>query len=139
MKTEYPSAVDWWLAGVLIGAPGLIVGLGVIGLEGSVGAGLIQIGVGLAIGGLIAALAYPCVYSITAHGVKIRCGLLTETIPFTAIRDVKKSGSLWSAPALSLKRVKLTLTDGFRLVSPKHRDEFIQAVRLHIQSDNTSR
>lgn len=135
MTTVYPSRVDWWLAMLLIGAPVLVVACGLHILTQSIGAGAILIVSGLAIGALIAALAYPCVYSLTDDHLTIRAGLLHETLPLQRIRAVAPSSNPLSAPALSLQRIKLTLDDGCRLISPRDRDAFmadLEARRRHL-------
>lgn len=132
MKTEYPSRIDSWLAVVLVGAPLIVVAVGVFTLTNSVGGGLIMIITGLTVAGLIAALSIPCVYTLTEDSLKIKSGMLEDEIPLRKIRGAEKSGSTWSAPALSLQRVKITLEEGSCVISPKDRDRFIAdlAVRL---------
>lgn len=122
---SYPSRVDAWLAAALAAAPLLIVGLGVFALERSVTAGVIQIAFGVLVAGLIAALSIPCVYTLTDDMLLIRSGFLREAVPLLSIRGAEMSASWWSAPALSIKRVKVTLDDGYRLISPKERETFI--------------
>jgi hypothetical protein len=51
--------------------------------------------------------------------------MLEDEIPLRKIRGAEKSGAPWSAPALSLRRVKITLEEGSRYISPKDRDGFI--------------
>lgn len=125
MKTEYPSRVDSWLAIVMGGVPLIVIAVGVFTLTTSVGAGIVAIITGLVVGGVIAALSIPCVYTLTDDSLKIRSGLLEDEVPLRKIRGAEKSGSLWSAPALSLRRVKVTLEDGVRVISPQDRDGFI--------------
>ena len=130
---KYPSAIDTWLAAVLIGAPLLVIGNGIFTLSKSTPTGLVLIGVGIAISIVMALFAYPCYYVIGERSVKIKCGIIEEELPFERIQIVEKSSSLWSAPALSLKRVKIVLDDGFRLVSPIDRDGFIAILQQKIR------
>jgi hypothetical protein len=102
-----------------------VVVLGVYLLTQSVGAGVITIITGLGVGGLTALLALPCHYTLTDERLIIRCGLLTDEVPLRRIKQAEKSSSLWSAPALSLQRIKLTLDDGSRVISPLDRDQFL--------------
>ena len=81
----------------------------------------------------MALFAFPCYYIIVDCSVKIKCGIIEEDLPLEKIQLVKKSSSFLSAPALSLKRVKISLDDGFRLVSPKDRDGFIEILKQKIQ------
>jgi hypothetical protein len=125
MKTEYPSRIDPWLAIVLVGAPLIVVAAGVFTLTNSVGAGIVTIITGLIVGGMNAALSIPCVYTLTDESLKIKSGMLEDEVPLRKIRGAEKSSSMWSAPALSLRRIKITLEDGSRSISPKDRDGFI--------------
>jgi len=125
MKKEYLSGIDLWLAVVLIGMPLTVVTIGAFLLTKAVGPGAIVISAGIVVGLLIKAFAIPCVYTLADESLTIKCGLLEEKVPLRAIRTVERSASAWSAPALSLKRVKITLDNGWRLISPKDRDGFI--------------
>jgi len=125
MKKEFPSAVDGWLATVLIGAPIVVVTFGGFMLTKSIAAGVITIFTGVLVGGIMAAFAIPCVYTLTDEYLKIKSGVIEDDIPLKKIRKAEKSGSAWSAPTLSLRRVKITLEDGSRVISPKDRDGFI--------------
>jgi hypothetical protein len=134
MKTFYPSAVDAWIVLVLIGAPLTVVGGGVFVATESTLAGLVQIGVGLGIGCFIALLAFPCRYTLDDERLTIQCGMIKEDITLDQIKGVEESSSLWSAPALSLKRVKVFLGhDEYRLISPKNRADFILTLKQKIQ------
>ena len=44
MRTQFPSRVDAWLVALLAGVPLLLIGLGVLALSKSTGAGLVQMG-----------------------------------------------------------------------------------------------
>ena len=133
MKTEYPSRVDSWLAVILIGAPLAVVATGAFAMTKSVGAGIVAIITGLVVGGVIAAFSIPCVYTLSDDSLNIKSGMLEDVVPLWKIRGAEKSNSVWSAPALSLRRVKITLDDGSRVISPKDRDGFIADLdaRLH--------
>jgi uncharacterized membrane protein YdbT with pleckstrin-like domain len=136
MKSKFPSAIDTWLVAVLVGAPLLVIAGGVVTLSKSTSAGLVQIGIGVAIALLMALFALPCYYIIGESSLKIRCGVIEEEVPFHRIMSAERSSSLWSAPALSLRRVKIMLDDGFRLVSPRDRDEFIETLKLKVRKEN---
>jgi len=141
MKT-YKSAIDLWLVAILVGVPaaliftGLSVGLGLNYLHWheSIGrfAGFFLVGVGVAVAALIGVLSYPCRYTLTETELHIQCGVLGWVVPYRDIRRLELSCSLWSAPALSLNRVKIVLDEGFRLISPKNRLEFIRDLQARI-------
>ena len=133
MKTKYTSAVDTWLVLILIGVPTLVTGFGVATLFTSPVAGFIVIGTGVLVGFAISLFAFPCYYVLDAESLKIKCGLVEEEVPYRRVQHVEKSGSLLSAPGLSTKRVKVVLDEGFRLISPRDREEFIQAISQKIK------
>lgn len=146
MVKTYKSAIDLWLAAILIGVPLAIIftgvsiafGLHLLHWHEAIGrvVGFILFGSGLALGALIAMFAVPCRYTLKETELHIQCGILQSTVPYRAIRRLELSCSLWSAPALSLNRVKIVLDDGFQLISPKNRREFIADLqaRLDLQS-----
>lgn len=132
---KYASAVDSWIVAALAAAPIVVIALGIAAMRVSLAAGLFQIGFGVGISALIVALSVPCVYTLTGETLHIRCGIFKEEIPLSRIRGAEKSGSLWSAPALSVKRVKIRLDDGFRLISPKDRDGFIAEINARCSAE----
>lgn len=125
MKRIYPSAVDWWLVAVLVGAPVGIVIRGAIAMGSSYGQGIVMTLAGVAIGVLIGLFSYPCRYTLTDQMLHVRCGVFRSDVPLTKVIRAERSGTWLSAPAWSLRRVRVVLTDGQCVVSPKNRDEFI--------------
>jgi hypothetical protein len=97
--------------------------------------GIITIIAGVLIGSLMAAFAIPCVYTLTDESLKIKCGILEDDVPLTKIRKTEKSSSTCSVPALSLRRVKITLDDGYRLISPRDRDGFIADLTARLRHE----
>ena len=133
MQTKYPSRIAPWIAVTLIGAPLVVMAVGAFTLTTSIGAGVVAMVTGLFVGGVIVALTLPCVYTLTDDGLKIKSGLLEDDVPLADILGAEMSGSLWSAPALSLRRVKIRLKNGARVISPQDRERFIADLeaRLH--------
>ena len=66
---------------------------------------------------------------MTEDRVIIQCGFLRQEALYSQITGVRKSNNPLSAPALSLQRVKITMTNGFKLVSPKNREQFIEELK----------
>lgn len=132
-KKTYPSAVDTWLAVVLIGTPLAIIGLAALFFSQSLAGGIITIHLGLLTGAVIAFFSVPCIYTLTDESLTIKCGLREEVIPLRQIQGAEKSSSARSAPALSLKRVKISLAGGHRLISPKNRDGFMSDLAARLE------
>jgi hypothetical protein len=130
----YPSAVDWWWM-----VPLMIVVVYVsyvdIVTKFQQGAALdawIAVGVVLLVVILFITIIIPCRYTLLDDGLLIQSGLIKTKIDYQRMRDVKPSWNPLSAPALSLKRVKIKLDRGFALISPKRRDEFIVELKKRI-------
>jgi len=134
MKT-YPSAIDKWLAAILIGVPLLLISVGIYCLIiGGVGVkvGFIEISSGVFAGVLIVLFSVPCIYTLDDETLRIRCGIIRYKVPLAEIRQVEKSNALWSAPALSITRVKIITPRQTYLISPKKRDTFIADLRARL-------
>jgi membrane protein YdbS with pleckstrin-like domain len=119
----YPSRVDAWLVAVLALAVGLCVWQGLA--MGSV----LSLAIGAATLAAVLALTVPCRYTLEADHLAVRCGLIRQRVPYARIRGVQASRNPLSAPALSLRRVKITLERGFVLVSPRERERFMVELR----------
>jgi len=142
MVKTYKSAVDLWLAAILIGAPLAILftgisiafGLHLLQWHEAIGrvAGILLVGAGLGLGALFATFSLPCRYILGETDLYIQCGILKWIVPYRDIRRLELSCSLWSAPGLSLNRVKIILDDGFQLISPKNRQAFIADLQTHL-------
>lgn len=120
------SAIDIWLAVILCGAPTAIAASGIHVCLVSVGAGVVLILTGCLIGLMIASLSVPCFYELSETGLRVRCGMMDELIPWSRVKRLELYSGLWSAPALSLRRVKVTLDSGELVVSPRDRAAFIR-------------
>ena len=94
--------------------------------------GWIAVGVVLLVALLFPTIIIPCRYTLFDDGLLIQSGWIKKKIDYRIMRDVYPSRNPLSAPALSLKRVKITLNRGFALVSPKRRDEFIIELKRRI-------
>ncbi|MEM6471611.1 MAG: PH domain-containing protein [Planctomycetota bacterium] len=126
-KSVYPSAVDWWVAFILIAAPAICVVLtGVLLTRGDNHGALICLVTGVGSLVITAAFSMPCRYTILADTLSIRCGLIVQRVPLGQIRAIEPSSSLLSGPALSLRRVKVSTPSRFYLISPSERERFIE-------------
>lgn len=136
----YRSAVDKWLMVVIYASPATLLVVAIIGWmnqQPDVTGTCLILFVALTLLNLI--ITTPCRYTLTSDSLNIRCGLMFRTIPLARIVKAERSSSWESAPALSLRRVRITLDRGYRIISPVNRDEFIvdlmNAVQRH-QADH---
>ncbi len=122
----YPSAIDTWLMVVLYLAPaGLTVFGGYLAVQGRTDETLTCWIVAAALSLINLLLTLPCRYTLTADSLNVRCGLFIRNLPLSSIRGAELSRSWRSGPALSLRRVRIVLDRGDCLVSPIHREAFI--------------
>lgn len=126
MKKTYSSAVDIWLAVILLGTPIALVVWGAFLLTSEPTGGWVLIASAVFTLGLIRILGWPCEYTLTEKSLIIRAGFLRDEIPLADITGMKLSHSILSAPALSIRRIKITLKKGSRLISPPDREKFMR-------------
>ena len=126
----YNSAVDAWLAIVLLVTPLGVSGYGFYLLGDSVVGGIIAIATGIVVIALIVLFTVPCKYMVSDRFLEIRCGIFREKIKLEEIQKLSLSSNPLSSPALSLKRIRIDLVKGYRLVSPKEREEFMRNIEL---------
>lgn len=127
MKVYY-SRVDWWVGVLLAGSLFFCFGLGVYLLCYDRTVALIVFGITACSVAFVLLLAVPCKYTLLDDHLLVQAGLIKFRIPYFEIRKMEKSSNPLSSPALSLRRIKITKTKGFLLVSPRDRDQFIKDV-----------
>ena len=127
--TVFPSRVDGWLIAVLLLA--MVSPLAAVWWVGAdMVLALASVLVTLLVCGV---LLVPCRYTLESDHLLIRCGLIRQRIPYRDITAITPSRSVWSAPALSLQRVKLSYgRTSSQLVSPRERAVFIQALQHRV-------
>jgi len=128
--------VDAWLMILLYAGPVALVPLGIYAwLQGQADATMtcLMLFVGLML--LNRLLTAPCRYTLTDDTLNIRCGMLFSSVPLSRVRDAELSSTWQSAPALSLRRVKIKLDRGVRIVSPVDREAFIQDLMTAVEKN----
>lgn len=122
----FDSAIDSWVAFLLFLGPGIAAAMGMyllaLGEPGQASTLFATAAVTLIV---TLGLTLPCRYKIGDDVLSIRCGLIAYKIPLDQIRSVEPTASLRSGPALSLRRVAVETERKKHILSPKHRDEFI--------------
>lgn len=132
---EFNSNIDTWLVIVILIAIASSIIVGIFQASSSITAMLISFSSAGFIIVLIVALVFPCKYVLKQDYLLIKSGLFyRQRIPYSKIENIELSSNPLSAPALSLKRVKISFGKGlqFQLVSPQNREEFIAALRERV-------
>lgn len=130
----YPSRIDAWLVVVLAGTIGIVLAEAASTYSRSPSESLISVAVLAATLLLCALIGYPCEYTLTDRQLIVRSGLVRRRIAYRDITAVEPSGSLWAAPALSLRRVKVSFAGRFQLVSPRERERFIHDLQRRVSA-----
>ena len=129
----FTTKIDTWLMVVLVIPMLLVIGLGIYLFPNFPDEALLCWGTLLFSVGIVAAVGYPCTYTLEADQLLIRSGIVRYRIPYTTITQVDKSSSIWSGPAWSLQRIKICYGDRrFILISPQNRETFITALQSRI-------
>ncbi|TWU20656.1 hypothetical protein Pla52o_45350 [Novipirellula galeiformis] len=133
---RYESAFDLWLLMLLMLSPVVAVVIGsylmVNDRPGDASLLFLAGVVTLVVQGIF---VVPCRYTILEDAVSVRCGILCYQIPIADIQKIETSSSLKSAPALSLRRVRIETAKREYLVSPKDRDGFIATLKQMAKLD----
>jgi len=135
----YPSAIDLWLIVILYSGPVFLLVLSWYGWREDradiAGVCLISF-VGLVLLNLL--LTWPCRYTLTEDSLNLRCGLLFQSIPLHRVRGAEPTTSWQSALALSTRRVRIALDQGYRYVSPVNREAFIEDLMAAVKRQAAS-
>jgi membrane protein YdbS with pleckstrin-like domain len=136
MKTDvvYPTKIDTWLAALHVLVPLAFLVIGFVDLSHQQANGIRPIFIGVVLGLVMVVISIPCRYTLKEKELFVECGVLKFTIPYSDITDIYPSSNPLSAPAMSLKRVMIVRRNGFCLVSPRQRDEFIQELKSRIKT-----
>ena len=128
----YNSRVDWWIAALIGGSILFCIGLGGYLVAVDKTAAVILFGIVVLMIALILLLCVPCRYILHDDHLLVQAGIIQYKIPYSDIQKIEKSSNPLSSPALSLKRVKITRSKGFILVSPPDREQFIRDISARL-------
>lgn len=136
----YRSAVDFWLVIVLYSGPAALLAVAIyswaVGRMDISGVSLMTFA-GLVL--LFRLLTSPCRYTLTDDSLNIRCGILFRSVPLSRVESAELSSTWESAPAMSLRRVKILLDQGYRIVSPVDRQSFIADLMAAVERHSSDR
>ena len=128
----FPTRIDAWL--VLAAAGGIAAALlgGFSTVETNPEESIFAFGLAAFMVALTFLVGVPCRYTLASDHLLIQSGVVRWRIPYVDITDVVPSRSLWAAPAMSLRRVKVSFRGRFQLVSPRDRERFIDELRARV-------
>lgn len=133
MNSEtFPTRVDAWL--ILAAAGGIVAALasGFAATKTNPDEAWFAFGFAGFLVLLTFLVGVPCRYTLADDHLLIQFGVVRQRIPYADITDVAPSRALWAAPAMSLRRVKVSFRGRFQLVSPRERERFIDELRARV-------
>lgn len=128
----FPSRIDLWLVALIVGTLAQIAFLAwSLRAANPVGSAISAcIIVFVACAGVYAMV--PCRYRLGSERLEIQNGRYRDSIAYSDIRKLSRETSMDSAPALSIRRVRIEYRDGVKLVSPRQRDAFISELQRRV-------
>ncbi len=127
MKKIYKSQIDEWLIGLII----FFFALEVYTSYSAFEEGALQLAYILLAAVpvelvLIVCAFKSCKYILFDDRLEVACLFIKQIFPYSKITKIQASQNFLSAPAFSLKRIRIDLDDGrFTLISPPNRENFI--------------
>lgn len=120
---RFTSKVDWWIAASVLLAPVAVIFSAVLTREPIVWV------IGIAVLASLAALCWPCDYTLADEALIVRSGLIKWKVPYKQIERVEPTRNPLSAPAWSLDRIAISYGGKLMLISPLQKDEFMNELR----------
>jgi hypothetical protein len=127
MIQRFPSKVDAWLVALLV----VFLALPVVITAPGIAAGGIPARTLLLLvlpAALVLWIFTTTYYVLSDDELIVRSGPLNRRIPLKAIVSVRPTRNPLSSPALSLDRLEIDYGKSCILISPKHKEEFLQAL-----------
>ena len=123
MLMRYPTKFDWWLVLSLMLVPISAIVTCIVINDPSVWLGSAVVVV------FLAALCFPCNYTLDATELIIRAGFMKMRVPYTDITRVEPTRNPISSPAFSLDRLAIYYRGKMVMISPVRKDEFVTELR----------
>ena len=131
-KLSYNSKIDTWLL-ILMGLVlSSMLFRGLMALRFSTTYAAMVLGTFALVVLVLLLFAYPCRYTFMDDHLLIQSGAIRMRIDYADITGIAPSRSLWSAPALSLQRVRIDFAGRFQLVSPMQRERFMAELQERV-------
>lgn len=133
---KFPSKIDPWLMILLVALIGVqAMAMGTIAFQAPRTAdAVISIVVMLLAIALIGSLLKGTYYSVEGSTLKVVSGPFRWKVPIDEITSITPTRSLWSSPALSLDRLRITWGPNNRkiIVSPADKAGFVKALGMEL-------
>lgn len=72
-------------------------------------------------------------YKLEDTYLEVRCGIFTHIkIPYDSIKRIEESRSPMSSAGLSIDRIYIDYTENEILISPEHKQDFLQALKAKV-------
>lgn len=129
----FPTKVDAWLVVVLAAGIGASLYGAIEVIHTDPSRAVVRFGATAALLLVVFLAGIPCQYTLADDHLLVRSGVVRWRVPYVQITDIAPSRSLWSAPAMSLRRVKVSYRGRFMLVSPRERERFIAELTQRVE------
>jgi hypothetical protein len=129
----FPTKVDAWLVVVLAAGIGASLYGAIEVVHTDPFRAAVRFGATAVLVLVVFLAGIPCQYTLADDHLLVRSGVVRWRIPYVQITDIAQSRSLWSAPAMSLRRVKVSYRGRFMLVSPRERERFIAELTQQVE------
>ena len=113
----FPTKVDAWLVVVLAAGIGASLYGAIEVVHTDPFRAAVRFGATAVLVLVVFLAGIPCQYTLADDHLLVRSGVVRWRIPYVQITDIAPSSSLWSAPAMSLRRVKVSYRGRFMLVA----------------------
>jgi len=121
----YKGKVDWWIA------LAFLVGIAMPTFSAlSLGRPILLAGPAVLVV-LVVVCLYPQKYETSGDALRIRAGLITRTIPWSAITTMRPTTDAHSSLALSLDRVLIEYSGDSIMIAPDDQVRFFDDVASH--------
>ncbi len=135
--TTFYSRYDLWLLLLVFAGVALPIVLGLYLRADEPIRSYIPIAIGVFLLLAVPFAMFPCRYTLDERHLHIRCGAFKQQIPYAEITGIELSGSMLSAPAWSLRRIRISFGSRSQLISPRNREGFMTELRARMSAADT--
>lgn len=138
MDAVFRSKVDFWLIGLVVGIPVLVLEFLFEGILPDRGADLLATVIVVIVLGFCLWLYLSTRYTISSDTLWVKCGPFSWIVPLREIYTIEPTRNPASSPALSLDRLLIRYGDGSEImVSPADKAGFMAAIKKRTKDLST--